>query len=500
MSNEHFNALAAAFDDATKRSPSGSSANTAKSASGVPAHRKAMWNIGLDFGTAFTKCIARNLATNEAFVVPIGGAQHLLPSEIIVGQSGICLADETINDTQLSKFHNLKMALAETASGQLDGAWAANLRHAAESHPTSTLARKPGDLAAYFLARVIQRARAFILSRSAGFDESRGDRCFLNMAVPVAHAQDARVATEFDTSLRKAWLLAREKALCDWQQSQAAEVLSRLDTSPGQDIGCYIYPEVSANVQSYIKSRAGSDGLYLFVDVGAGTVDLSVFIYYTHPTNDRPISYVAAGVVALGSSQIEIRAARRITDRTLSVLKAAGIPLGSDGLLQAKLQEIIRLGKEGQRIEPVLFQEMQAAQKSVENDLYHREAPIIESARRKFRQGSRTSAQWGTLKLLIGGGGASAPLYQSAINQWFRQVSHFEPPRKQIPLPPDLKWPADLPPASQANAFRRFAVAYGLSFDRANLEDHRFPKDVRPIPQRLSSPPVRHHAPTKEEC
>jgi hypothetical protein len=500
MSNEHLNALAAAFDDATKRSPSGSSVLTAKSVSGVPAHRRAMWNIGLDFGTAFTKCIARNLATNEAFVVPIGGTQHLLPSEIIVGQSGICLAAETINDTQLSKFHNLKMALAETASGQTDGAWAANLRHAAEGYPTSTLARKPGDLAAYFLARVIQRARAFILSKSAGFDESRGDRCFLNMAVPVAHAQDTRVAAEFDTSLRKAWLLARETTLGDWPQTQVAEALSRVDTSPGQDIGCYIYPEVSANVQSYIKSRAGSDGLYLFVDVGAGTVDLSVFIYYTHPTNDRPISYVAAGVIPLGSSQIEIRAACRVADRTLSVLKAAGIPLGNDGLLQTKLQEIIRLGKEGQRIEQVLFQEMQAAQKSVENDLYHREAPIIESARRKFRQGSRTSAQWGTLKLLIGGGGASAPLYQSAINQWFKQVSHFEPPRKQIPLPQDLKWPADLPPASHANAFRRFAVAYGLSFDRANLEDHRFPKDVRPIPQRPSSPPVRHHAPTKEEC
>jgi len=49
-------------------------------------------------------------------------------------------------------------------------------------------------------------------------------------------------------------------------------------------------------VQSYIKSQAGTDGLYLFVDVGAGTVDLSIFIYYTHPSNDRPITYVEAGV------------------------------------------------------------------------------------------------------------------------------------------------------------------------------------------------------------
>jgi hypothetical protein len=229
------------------------------------------------------------------------------------------------------------------------------------------------------------------------------------------------------------------------------------------------------------------------------TVDLSVFIYYTHPSNDRPISYVAAGVVPLGSSQIEIRAARRLAERTLSVLKAAGIMLSSDGMLEAKLQEIIRLGKEGQRIDPTLFQEMRTAQQTVEDDLYQSEAPIIDSARRKFRHGNRTSDQWKTLKLLMGGGGANAPLYQSAINRWFKQFQ-FEPPRKQIPLPSDLKWPADFSATSHANAFRRFAVAYGLSFDRANLEDHRFPKDIRPVHHHPAPAVNRPHAPTKDEC
>jgi len=204
--------------------------------------------------------------------------------------------------------------------------------------------------------------------------------------------------------------------------------------------------------------------------------------------------------IPLGSSQIEIRAAERLASDTIKMLRALEMSPPDAGDLQARLQQIIRLVKEGHRHERLLLQDKEWAEQSVEAHLLEQETSILESARSKFRHGNRVTDQWKTLKLLIGGGGADAPLYQRAVNQWFKQVSHFEPTRKPIPLPPDLKWPADLPPASYANAFRRFAVAYGLSFDRANLADHRFPKDVRPLPRRSdpsSSPP---QAPTKDEC
>jgi hypothetical protein len=276
--NEHMNTLAAAFDGAAKRSPSDED-TASKLNSLTPAQRRAMWNIGLDFGTAFTKCIVRNLAAKEAFVVPLLEKQYMLPSEVMVSGSDLGLVGESKSDPQPVKVHNLKMALAEIAMGHADGAWANNFRQATAHLPANSPARNSGDLVAYFLSRVIQRAKAFIASKSPGFDESRGDHCFLNMAVPVAHAQETKVAAAFEASLRKAWLLARHKDLQEWQQSQLGEALARLQLQPEQDIGCYIYPEVSANVQSYIKSRAGSDGLYLFVDVGAGTVDLS----HSHP-------------------------------------------------------------------------------------------------------------------------------------------------------------------------------------------------------------------------
>ena len=361
-------------------------------------------------------------------------------------------------------------------------------------------------MTAYFLARVIQKAKAFILKKSPDFDESCGDRCFLNMAVPVAHAEETTIAAAFENCLRRAWLLAREDSLSDWDQARVQETLASLDAASQEDLPCYLYPEVSANVQSYIKSRAGADGLYLFVDVGAGTVDLSVFIYYTHPSNERPISYYAAGVIPLGSSQIEMRAARSIAGNATDSLDSAGLSSGSIPLLHSQLQELLRLGKEGHKLDQTFLQALRAAEASVEDDLLDEAAKVLTDARVRLVQdadGRRRQAgveQWRTLSLLVGGGGARTPLYARTIEQWFQLCKHPVPGRKPMPLPEDLMWPVNLPSTKRTDEFTRFTVAYGLSFDRANLEDHRYPKDVRPVTGVTETPSNRPQAPSKDEC
>src|ERR1043165_497129 len=49
-------------------------------ASVLPDHPRRLWNIGLDFGTAYTKCVVRNLATQEAFFSSTDG-KRLLASD-----------------------------------------------------------------------------------------------------------------------------------------------------------------------------------------------------------------------------------------------------------------------------------------------------------------------------------------------------------------------------------------------------------------------------------
>ena len=47
-------------------------------------------------------------------------------------------------------------------------------------------------------------------------------------------------------------------------------------------LDCLVYPEVGAEVACLHLSRSVRDGLYAFVDVGAETVDGSIFRLYTH--------------------------------------------------------------------------------------------------------------------------------------------------------------------------------------------------------------------------
>ena len=50
-------------------------------------------------------------------------------------------------------------------------------------------------------------------------------------------------------------------------------------TDQNLESACFIYPEVSANVQGFIRSRVSSPGIYLFSDAGGNSVDQSVFIF-----------------------------------------------------------------------------------------------------------------------------------------------------------------------------------------------------------------------------
>ncbi len=450
----------------------------------VPSRAQRLWNIGLDFGTAYTKCIVRNLATEEAFLVPLHGTEYLLPTEVFCGSKFMWLHGDESKEENPTKVLHLKMALAEVSSGRMNGRWVEEFMRVVESSDEDGVPRHIEALTVYFLARVIQRARAFMLAQSPDFSEALGDRMMVNMAVPVAHAQDVGVSQNFQRCLKWAFLLSREPDLSRMSAEEIQSALAKIGEPPEQDIGCYLYPEVSANVQSYIKSPAGSPGLYLFIDVGAGTVDLSIFIFHPHEENDRPLSYPSAGVIPLGSSQIEMRAAQNLNgDR-------------------AETQERVRRAKEGHgHHDETIMQAIHVVEIELEDEMFYEAAPIL-AAPITIINGHRQihPHQWASLKILIGGGGAGTSLYRNAVNRWFRQCNHHTPDVKPIPLPADLRWPPEIGEAGRVRLFGRFSVAYGLSFVIADLGGHRFPNEMPPLLIELDEPANLPHAPTQEEC
>ena len=447
----------------------------------IPSRPQRLWNVGLDFGTAYTKCIVRNLATEEAFLVPLCGDEYLFPTTVFCGCNWMWLHGDEPKEQTLAKISHLKMALAEVSAERPTGMWVEDFMRATQASDINSMRGNIEALTVYFLARVIQRARSFIITKTPDFSEKAGDRLMVNMAVPVAHAQEVQISKSFQRCLNLAFLLAQEGDLSRHSTEEIQSLLAKIGEPPKHNIGCYLYPEVSANVQSYIRSH-GVEGLYLFLDIGAGTVDLSIFIYYPHEDNDRPLSYTSAGVIPLGSSQIEIRAARRLN--------------GSRQQTIAELQEIVRQIKEGRgQGDAIISQEIRLIENELETEMFNRAAPIL-----KYGKDRIILHQWQSLKMLIGGGGAATPLYRKAVNRWFEQVNFFVPEVRPMPIPNDLRWPSSIPESRHERLFRRFSVAYGLSFDRANLDDHRFPEEMPPLPTEPDTPPERPQAPTKDEC
>src|SRR5205823_4664277 len=126
------------------------------------------------------------------------------PSEVFCGNGSLWLSGDPERDTPSRKAKHLKMVLADASTEQNNSTWIDEFRGTADFLKNGTLAERAELFTAYFLARVIRRARGFILSQTPDFDEAVGDRCMVNMAVPVAHAQESSIAKSFDRCLRRA--------------------------------------------------------------------------------------------------------------------------------------------------------------------------------------------------------------------------------------------------------------------------------------------------------
>jgi hypothetical protein len=89
--------------------------------------------------------------------------------------------------------------------------------------------------------------------------------------------------------------------------------------------------------------------------------------------------------------------------------------------------------------------------------------------------------------------------YKVAVKRAMAEVEIKDPPVIPLPLPRDLLWPDRIAGRRDA-AYSRLSVAYGLSFLKATLDEHRFPHEIRPYPfKRSTSHYVQRHAPTSED-
>ena len=217
--------------------------------------------IGLDFGTSSTKVVVADRTMNAAYAVPfmdsVGVASYLLPS-----------------------------ALLETA-GSLYALSGPGKRHAdLKLSMLSDLAdERACSRVCAFLALTIRHVRAWLY-------DSKGDQYLraeilwtLAIGQPADQAASEHHRRHFEHLAKVAWRLAGDDgpvgvdaALRTWRQRAELDLDDELEVRPMAELSAQIHGFVSS---SHFDVR--QPNIYLLVDVGAGTVDASLF----HVQKDR---------------------------------------------------------------------------------------------------------------------------------------------------------------------------------------------------------------------
>lgn len=228
--------------------------------SGSDVHEMA---FGLDFGTSSVKVVIGDLASDKSYAVPfldsVGVDAYLLPSRVFesapqttaksTGFFSLTEAEHAFRDLKLSLLGN-----PESAERQIE--------------------------VIVFLALVIQRARAWLFTDHKAVYKRAECLWQLRIGLPAASALNNAYVPLFEKVLRSAWILAGmdEKPDRALAQSVRDRVFNTQEWDDGLEV--QVIPEIAAQIFGFVASTSfdkKAPNRYLIVDIGAGTVDASLF-------------------------------------------------------------------------------------------------------------------------------------------------------------------------------------------------------------------------------
>ncbi len=433
----------------------------------APTRRIVAINLGIDFGTSFTKVCYRDVGTEESGVVAIGeGLKHaLLPSVVLVGADGRLSLSDGPNYPDCIAVTYLKMRLAGTPI---------------EEELTEVAGAKLGDittvkaLAAWFLASVIARSQQWMSLNEASRLKNRTPAWSANVGVPVEHYDSTALAT-FEEVLGVAWTWVKDHNIPRTLGSALHDYSAATPRLTHEVADLNAIPEIAAAVQSFVMSREAVPGIYIYFDIGGGTVDGVAFNYVNH-NGERRINFYSGKVEALGISAIGT-ALKRNHQREFDA-----------ALLEALLKNCprnIRKDYEN-RVRCLVGNVVMTAKKKDGRD-WQVDAVQSYDYERRFI-GRLSPDRMKPLMVFLGGGGSISQWYGSTISSTyteFQQERAGVPPYKLL----KVQSPKDLT-LMQGADFTRFAVSYGLSIPFGEGPEVRLPSQfAEPEQAKPWSPP-----------
>lgn len=225
--------------------------------------------IGLDFGTHSTKIVGRVRGSQRAEVIcldepALGYPRFAAPSLVRVVDDRVFFAREALSRDGGRLYRSLKVCLLAPSDG-------VGSRADSASNFNADL------LVSLYLSWVLQSVRAQIQDRYGQAP------VYLNMAAPMSHIEDAKLKDRYLRIINAAW----ESVFgCDpFPVRQGAELslvegrfLAWLEkTVPDRTVRRFdVLPETVAPIVSLSLDPRMAPGMYLVLDMGAGTTELSV--------------------------------------------------------------------------------------------------------------------------------------------------------------------------------------------------------------------------------
>lgn len=396
---------------------------------------------GLDYGTSFTKIVIRDNNTpgmHAKVVTTENYSEGLFPSLIGIRDGNFLFPPAERDAVQIPYAKMLPGHIAEGGSLHQSPIPLPPELHA--------LADGIGDdrafvhsLLAFYFANLVSTVEVFITGDATWRDfdfrrEHHDDHLIYQLAVPSGLMNSTGdVERLFREALIGGYLLRRHPILArkggvpvsEWHQlvTSACEMKSS-DWEKQFEWQCLVYPETAGAVQAYFRSPNASDGLFITMDVGAGTVDLNAF---RRQQESRNSSYYATIVCPLGLQNIR----HPLTSHS---------PRGENAIMEELRHRIHAINLLARKYQP----------------------------NHGIRPGTRT---WDRATFFIFGGGAHYQPYWHHYEAGLQYAGICAPQILRLPSASDLDRPRSVD-------FGRFAVAYGLSFFKPSLDHVKLPHEL----------------------
>jgi hypothetical protein len=238
--------------------------------------------FGLDFGTSSVKVVIGDAAMDKSFAVPFcegdGICAYLLPTRLYQTDGNFSLESGQVihSDLKLS-------FVAEPAN--LD----CQVRIVA------------------FLALVIRRARGWLFTKHLTTYKNTEILWKLCVGLPAASSLESSVSEQLRKLTHLAWRFAGDSAQLNTESICDALDDFSVDTEKSSSLDVAVVPEIAAQIYGFVVSNSfdkNAANNYLMVDVGAGTVDSSLFHVKPGRGGKWDFEFYTAAVEPLGVTNL----------------------------------------------------------------------------------------------------------------------------------------------------------------------------------------------------